>query len=86
MWVQSWLPTVLAGPLIDDQQPELGALTSWAAWWQWRDKVVARYREQGENCPLHTAVSQLGTATGAARAVARELLQVLPASVQVVAS
>lgn len=64
-----------AARVIDDQQPELGSLTSWDAWWQWRDKVVARYRAQGENCPLHTAVSQLGTATDAARAVARELLQ-----------
>ncbi len=64
-----------AARVIDDQQPELGSLTSWAAWWQWRDKVVARYREQGENCPMHAAVSQLGAATDAARAVARELLR-----------
>ncbi|GGP36682.1 MULTISPECIES: TetR/AcrR family transcriptional regulator [Streptomyces] len=63
-----------AARVIDDQQPELGALTGWDAWWQWRDKVVARYRAQGENCPLHAAMSQLGTATDAARAVARELL------------
>ncbi|MCD9141267.1 TetR/AcrR family transcriptional regulator [Streptomyces albireticuli] len=63
-----------ADRVIDDQQPELGSLTSWAAWWEWRDKVVARYREQGENCPLHAAVSQLGSATDAARSVARGLL------------
>ncbi|MFF4222248.1 TetR/AcrR family transcriptional regulator [Streptomyces sp. L500] len=64
-----------AARVIADQQPELGSLTSWAAWWQWRDKVVTRYREQGENCPLHAAMSQLGTATDAARTVARELLR-----------
>ncbi|MEV4921243.1 TetR/AcrR family transcriptional regulator [Streptomyces roseoverticillatus] len=61
--------------VIDDQQPELGSLTSWTAWRQWRDKVVARYRAQGSDCPLHAAVSQLGTATDAAQAVARELLR-----------
>ncbi|MCF3102346.1 TetR/AcrR family transcriptional regulator [Streptomyces roseoverticillatus] len=64
-----------AARVIDDQQPELGSLTSWTAWWQWRDKVVARYRAQGSDCPLHAAVSQLGTATDAAQAVARELLR-----------
>ncbi|WP_424887115.1 TetR/AcrR family transcriptional regulator [Streptomyces sp. XH2] len=64
-----------AARVIDDQQPELGSLTHWNAWWQWRDKVVARYRAQGSDCPLHAAVSQLGTATAAAQAVARELLQ-----------
>ncbi|MEU1310614.1 TetR/AcrR family transcriptional regulator [Streptomyces cinnamoneus] len=60
--------------VIDDQQPELSSLTSWAAWYQWRDKVVARYREQGTDCPLHAALSQLGTASEAARTVAGELL------------
>ncbi|ARZ71786.1 TetR family transcriptional regulator [Streptomyces albireticuli] len=64
-----------ADRVIADQQPELGSLTSWAAWWQWRDKVVARYRAQGENCPLHTAMSRIGAATEAARAVACELLK-----------
>ncbi|GHF21707.1 hypothetical protein GCM10010359_24090 [Streptomyces morookaense] len=33
--------------MIDDQQPELGTLTSRDAWHQWRDRVVARYRAQG---------------------------------------
>jgi len=37
--------------VLDDQQPHLGALTSWAAWDRWRDAVVARYRAQGRNCP-----------------------------------
>ncbi|MEU7136025.1 TetR/AcrR family transcriptional regulator [Streptomyces sp. NPDC046261] len=63
-----------AARVMDDQQPELGSLTSWTAWYQWRDKVVARYREQGTDCPLHAALSQLGTASDAARTVAGELL------------
>ncbi|MFF2077906.1 TetR/AcrR family transcriptional regulator [Kitasatospora sp. NPDC058162] len=64
-----------AGLVLADQQPELGALTSWEAWWQWRDKVVARYRAQGVNCPLHVALSQLGSTTEAARAVAARLME-----------
>ncbi|MFE0684386.1 TetR/AcrR family transcriptional regulator [Streptomyces sp. NPDC058961] len=63
-----------ASRVIDDQQPELSSLTSWAAWQKWRDKVVARYRAQGSDCPLHTALSQVGGATEATRAVAQELL------------
>lgn len=63
-----------AARVIDDQQPELGSLTSWTAWWEWRDKVVARYRAQGGDCPLHVALSQLRTTTDAAQTVAGELL------------
>ncbi|MEU9042957.1 MULTISPECIES: TetR family transcriptional regulator C-terminal domain-containing protein [unclassified Kitasatospora] len=63
-----------AARVLDDQQPELGSLTSWDAWQRWRDKVVARYRAQGSDCPLHVALSEVGSATGAARAVAGELL------------
>ncbi|MFF7096459.1 TetR/AcrR family transcriptional regulator [Streptomyces rubradiris] len=63
-----------ASRVIDEQQPELGSLTSWAAWRQWRDKVVARYRARGSDCPLHAALAQLGGATDATRTVAGELL------------
>ncbi|MFI2611024.1 TetR/AcrR family transcriptional regulator [Kitasatospora sp. NPDC018619] len=63
-----------AARVLDDQQPELGALTSRQAWLRWRDKVLARYRAQGVSCPLHVALSQLGGADGAGRAVAAELL------------
>lgn len=67
-----------AARVLEDQQPELGALTSREAWWRWRDKVLARYRAQGVGCPLHVALSQLGTAAragaGAGRTVAAELL------------
>ncbi|MBO1416764.1 TetR/AcrR family transcriptional regulator [Streptomyces sp. FH025] len=60
--------------VLDDQQPELGALSSWQAWERWRDKVLARYRAQGVDCPLHVALSELAGAGEAARAVAGELL------------
>ncbi|MGW1185519.1 TetR/AcrR family transcriptional regulator [Streptomyces drozdowiczii] len=64
-----------ADRVIGDQQPELSALTSWPAWLTWRDKVVARYREQGRECPLDIAVSHIGSASSGAQAVATELLQ-----------
>lgn len=52
--------------VIDDQQPHLGALTSWAAWRRWRDAVIARYRAQGRRCPLASLMSQVGNSPGAA--------------------
>ncbi|GGZ28924.1 TetR family transcriptional regulator [Streptomyces poonensis] len=64
-----------ASRVLDDQQPELGTLTSWSAWRAWRDKVVARYREQGMNCPLYTAVSQIGRTTEGAQAVVAGLIE-----------
>jgi AcrR family transcriptional regulator len=56
--------------VLDDQQPHLGALTSWAAWQRWRDAVVARYRAQGRNCPLGSLMSQVGSTPGASEVVA----------------
>ncbi|NJP48061.1 TetR/AcrR family transcriptional regulator [Actinacidiphila epipremni] len=61
--------------VIADQQPELDALTSWQAWRDWRDKVVARYREQGQDCPLSIAVSEAGRSTQATRAVVSGLME-----------
>ncbi|KUF14729.1 TetR/AcrR family transcriptional regulator [Streptomyces silvensis] len=63
-----------ADRVIEDQQPELGSLTSWAAWDRWREKVLARYRTHGSDCPLHAALARLGGATDATLAVAGELL------------
>jgi AcrR family transcriptional regulator len=56
--------------VLEDQQPHLGALTSWAAWGRWRDAVVARYRAQGRNCPLGSLIAQAGGTSGAAEVVA----------------
>jgi AcrR family transcriptional regulator len=64
-----------ADRVLAEQQPELGTLTSWAAWQGWRDKVVAHYRTQGLDCPLFVALSQAGHSTPAARAVVTELVR-----------
>ena len=64
-----------ADRVIFDQQPHLGALTSWAAWERWRDAVVARYRAQGANCPLGTLMNQVGSTPGAAEVAASLLDQ-----------
>jgi AcrR family transcriptional regulator len=63
-----------ADRVLADQQPQLGDLTSWASWLAWRDAVVARYREQGQQCPLSALTTQLGRATPGARAVVTELI------------
>jgi AcrR family transcriptional regulator len=55
-----------ADRVLDDQQPHLSALTTWAAWKRWRDAVVARYQAQGRHCPLGALMSQVGSTPGAA--------------------
>ena len=57
------------------QQPQLGRLTSWAAWQRWRDTVVSHYRGRGQHCPLNVLISQLGRATPGAQAVVSEMLR-----------
>jgi AcrR family transcriptional regulator len=64
-----------AGLVLTDQQPQLGNLTSWAAWLAWRDTVLARYREQGQQCPLSALITQLGRVTPGAQAVVAELMR-----------
>ena len=54
-----------AALVLSDQQPYLSQLTSWAAWQRWRDAVVARYRAQGQLCPLSTVMSEIGRTPGA---------------------
>lgn len=56
--------------VIDDQQPHLGSLTSWAAWDRWRTALIERYRAQGGMCPLASLMNQLGSTPGAAQVVA----------------
>src|ERR1700722_16391634 len=63
-----------ADRVLADQQPQLGDLTSWASWRAWREAVVARYREQGQQCPLSALTTQLGRATPGAQAVVSELM------------
>ncbi|MEU4605741.1 TetR/AcrR family transcriptional regulator [Kribbella sp. NPDC023972] len=63
-----------ADRVIEDQQPQLGSLTSWQAWHEWRDVVVERYRRQGVNCPLGVLITEIGRHTPAAQAVTGRLL------------
>lgn len=60
--------------VLDDQQPHLGALTSWAAWQRWRDSVIERYRRQGQNCPIAVLMSEIGRATPGTEAITTELI------------
>ncbi|MGC5165769.1 TetR/AcrR family transcriptional regulator [Luteimicrobium sp. DT211] len=62
-----------ADRVLDDQEPYLSNLTTWAAWQRWRDVVVARYRAQGTRCPLNALMGQVGGVPGAAD-VARTLV------------
>lgn len=55
-----------ANRVLDDQQPHLGLLDSWAAWERWRNAVVAHYRAQGAQCPLASLMNQVGSVPGAA--------------------
>lgn len=64
-----------AQTVLDDQQPHLGALTSWAAWQRWRDAVVDRYRRQGQHCPLGVLMSEIGRTTPGAQAVTSALIR-----------
>lgn len=64
-----------AALVLSDQQPQLGNLTSWRAWQDWREAVLDRYRRQGEQCPLNVLVTQLGRNTPGAQAVVSRLLE-----------
>jgi AcrR family transcriptional regulator len=61
--------------VLSDQQPYLGALTSWAAWQRWRDVVVDRYRRQGQQCPLAVLMSEIGRTTTGSQAVTTALMR-----------
>jgi AcrR family transcriptional regulator len=61
--------------VLEDQEPQLGQLTSWNAWHEWRDVVVEKYRRQGVNCPLGVLITEIGRHTPAAQAVTGRLLE-----------
>ena len=61
--------------VLSDQQPYLGALTSWEAWQRWRDVVVDRYRRQGQQCPLAVLMSEIGRTTTGSQAVTTALMR-----------
>ena len=64
-----------ADRVLDDQQPYLGCLDSWDAWYQWRDILVARYEAQGDFCPLGSLFLQIGRTRPGARAIVTELMR-----------
>ena len=72
-----------ADRVLDDQQPYLGCLDSWDAWYRWRDAVVARYEAQGDQCPLGSLFLQIGRSTPGARAIVIELMRKWQASLAV---
>lgn len=55
-----------AARVIEDQQPHISELDSWAAWDRWRRAVIARYQAQGAHCPLASLMNQVGSVPGAA--------------------
>ncbi|TKK90492.1 TetR/AcrR family transcriptional regulator [Herbidospora galbida] len=55
--------------VLDEQQPYLGDLTSWAQWEAWRDRVIARYAAQRRRCPLSALTAQLGLADPAVEGI-----------------
>jgi AcrR family transcriptional regulator len=64
-----------ADQVLEDQQPHLGHLDTWDAWYRWRDAVVARYEEQGDLCQLGSLFAQIGRSTPGARAIVIELMR-----------
>ena len=64
-----------ADRVLEDQQPHLGCLDSWDAWYRWRDSVVERYEAQGDFCPLAALYQHVGRSTPGARAIVTELMR-----------
>lgn len=63
-----------ADRVLDEQQPQLGDLSSWPAWLAWRDRVVDHYRGSGGQCALADLAAQSGRNTAGARAVMNQLV------------
>jgi AcrR family transcriptional regulator len=64
-----------ADRVLADQQPHLGCLDSWQAWYRWRDTVIRRYEDQGDQCPMGSLFQHIGRSTPAARAIVVELMR-----------
>jgi AcrR family transcriptional regulator len=61
--------------VLTDQEPHLSHLTSWPEWERWRDAVVARYRRQGQHCPLGVLVTELRRTSPAAQEITAQLIR-----------
>jgi AcrR family transcriptional regulator len=64
-----------AEAVITDQQPFLGELGTAPSWQAWRDVVVAKYRAQGDACPLSALTQQLVPGDSTIKPVIAELLR-----------
>jgi AcrR family transcriptional regulator len=62
-----------AGQVIADQQPYLGDLTTWRKWQAWRRRVIQKYDDQRDRCPMTALTSHMGKATPATREIVSSL-------------
>ncbi|MDG4665603.1 TetR/AcrR family transcriptional regulator [Mycobacterium sp. 236(2023)] len=67
--------------VLDDQQPHLSNLKTWAAWQCWRDAVVERYRSRGPLCPMAGMMAVVGRSTPGAQAISTNLFREWRASI-----
>lgn len=72
-----------AARVLADQEPHLSRLDSWPAWKAWRNAVVARYRAQGPDCPLHALMVQVEVSSPGSHAVVVELMRAWEQALQV---
>ncbi|WP_410817127.1 TetR/AcrR family transcriptional regulator [Micromonospora sp. 050-3] len=63
-----------ADQVLIDQEPMLSNLTSWPAWFAWRDRLIERYLAQGVKCPLNGLLGQTGRRAPAAQAIVTGLM------------
>lgn len=64
-----------ADSVLEDQEPCLDDLSTWTAWYRWRDKLVDRYVGLGDSCPLGSLFLQIGRDTPGAQAIVRGLMR-----------
>jgi AcrR family transcriptional regulator len=55
-----------ADQVLQDQLPQLAALTTWPEWEAWRVRVIEKYDAQRRACPLSALTAQLSVADPAA--------------------
>ncbi len=64
-----------AARVLTDQEPYLDELSDWSSWEAWREAVLARYRAQGQSCPLSVILTEISRVTPASRAVSAQLIE-----------
>jgi AcrR family transcriptional regulator len=61
--------------ILDEQQPELGALGDPPSWRSWAERLFERYRAQGQNCGLSALLSHLDRADPEVQQVVADLFR-----------